>query len=165
VHDRLKSRPATDGPVGRQLLQDRNDRLLGILGVSRQLARGTWNWLTNVYTVGVGSICEKAIGELTTATAANTRPTTTPINRLFIRLPWLASQQRSATRWKVVPRRSLADFTDGEGYAVLSSGYLECQGLRPRTGQCALTVFPNSVLVNAIPPPARYSPLQSSSET
>src|SRR5437016_14069223 len=50
-----------------------------------QFARGTWNWLTNVYTVGVGSICEKAIGELTTASAASSKPATTPIHRLFMR--------------------------------------------------------------------------------
>src|SRR5260370_22627076 len=51
-----------------------------------QFARGTWNWLTYVYTVGVGSICEKAIGELTTAIATNTTPTATPIIRLFMHL-------------------------------------------------------------------------------
>src|SRR5216684_3672290 len=51
-----------------------------------QFARGTWNWLTYVYTVGGGSICERAIGERTTATATKTRPTTTPINRLFMHL-------------------------------------------------------------------------------
>jgi len=34
-----------------------------------QFARGTWNWLTNVYTVGVGSIWGRAAG---TSIAANT---------------------------------------------------------------------------------------------
>src|SRR6266481_1208788 len=47
--------------------------------------------------------------------------------------PWLASQQRGAKRWKVVPRRSVAGFTDGEGdTAFCLVGNLECQGLRPR---------------------------------
>src|SRR5205807_1444474 len=31
-----------------------------------QFARGTWNWLTNVYTVGVASICENAIDRKST---------------------------------------------------------------------------------------------------
>src|SRR5438477_10284898 len=59
-----------------------------------QFARGTWNWLTNVYTVGVGSICENAIGELTTASATKIRPTATPIIRLFMHLSlgWLVSR-------------------------------------------------------------------------
>src|SRR6266478_113528 len=86
-----------------------------------QFARGTWNWLTNVYTVGVGSICEKAIGELTTTSATNIRPTATPIIRLFMHLSlgW-PGQPRSATRWKVVPRRSLAGSRRVRGYGVLS---------------------------------------------
>src|SRR6266446_5584682 len=39
-----------------------------------QFARGTWNWLTNVYTLGVGSICEIAAGTTTTANTTTSRP-------------------------------------------------------------------------------------------
>src|SRR5713226_4041181 len=80
-----------------------------------QFARGIWNWLTYVYTVGAGSICEKAIGELTTASAANIRPTTTPINRLFMHFS-LAGQ--SAAQCNTLEGRSSSltrRFADGEG--------------------------------------------------
>src|SRR5882724_465272 len=86
-----------------------------------QFARGTWNWLTNVYTVGVGSICEKAIGERTIATVIKTRATSTPINRLFMHLS-LAGQ--SAARSKTLEGRSssLSRGLHGwrGGYGVLS---------------------------------------------
>src|SRR6266849_9353331 len=39
-----------------------------------QFARGTWNWLTNVYTLGVGSICEIAAGTTTTVNTPTSRP-------------------------------------------------------------------------------------------
>jgi hypothetical protein len=39
-----------------------------------QFARGTWNWLTNVYTLGVGSVCEIAAGTTTTANITANRP-------------------------------------------------------------------------------------------
>src|SRR5258707_8537248 len=39
-----------------------------------QFARGTWNWLTNVYTVGVGSICGRAAGTKITANTITSRP-------------------------------------------------------------------------------------------
>src|SRR5256885_16123957 len=78
-------------------------------------ARDTWNWLTNVYTVGVGSICEKAIGELTIVTAAKIRPTATPIHRLFMHLsPWAGL---SAPHGNTLEGRSPSpsrNFADGE---------------------------------------------------
>src|ERR1700686_1771047 len=40
-----------------------------------QFARGTWNWLTYVYMIGVDPICETAAGTInTTANTTNTRP-------------------------------------------------------------------------------------------
>src|SRR6267143_917350 len=39
-----------------------------------QFARGTWHWLTTVYTLGVGSICEIAAGTTTTANTTTSRP-------------------------------------------------------------------------------------------
>src|SRR5436309_1324050 len=39
-----------------------------------QFARGTLNWLTNVYTVGVGSICGRAAGTRITANTITSRP-------------------------------------------------------------------------------------------
>src|SRR5207247_2638943 len=115
MYDLRKGGPASDGPVGRQLFQDRNDCLLRILRVSRPMRPGTWNWLTNVYTVGVGSICEKAIGELTIVTAAKIRPTATPIHRLFMHLsPWAGL---SAAHGNTLEGRSSSlsrNFADGE---------------------------------------------------
>ena len=69
----------------------------------------------NVYTVGVGPICEKAVGELTTASAGNIRPATTPINRLFMHFS-LAGQ--SVAQCNALEGRSsslIRRFADGEG--------------------------------------------------
>jgi hypothetical protein len=38
-----------------------------------QLARGTWNWLTYVYTIGVGSIWGRAAGTSITADTTKSR--------------------------------------------------------------------------------------------
>src|SRR2546429_2992179 len=97
-----------------------------------QFARGTWNWLTKVYTVGVASICENAIGELTMAIATNAKPTATPIICLFMHLSlgW-PGQPRSATRRKVVPRRSLAASRMVRGYVLSSGGNLRYIGPAP----------------------------------
>src|SRR2546427_12987458 len=39
-----------------------------------QFARGTWNWLTSVYTVGAGSIWGTAVGTSITANTNTSRP-------------------------------------------------------------------------------------------
>jgi hypothetical protein len=39
-----------------------------------QLARGTWNWLTYVYTGCTDSICETAAGTMITADTTTSRP-------------------------------------------------------------------------------------------
>src|SRR5882762_2006572 len=68
-----------------------------------QFARGTWNWLTNVYTIGVGSIWGRAAG---TSITANTNTSRLAI-RFVINLVLPDSLAgRGAIRWKVAPRRS-----------------------------------------------------------
>jgi len=39
-----------------------------------QFARGIWNWLTYVYTLGAGSVCEIPAGTSITANTTTTRP-------------------------------------------------------------------------------------------
>src|SRR6266851_357905 len=77
-----------------------------------QFARGTWNWLTNVYTVGVGSIWGRAAGTSITANTITNRPA---IRFFIIESSW--------THWQAAQCNSLEGrsssltrgFADGEG--------------------------------------------------
>src|SRR5258708_38822317 len=77
-----------------------------------QFPRGTWIWLTYVYTVGVGSIWGRAAGTSIAATTITSRPTI----RFFIIVS-------SWTHWQAAQCNSLEGrsssltrgFADGEG--------------------------------------------------
>src|SRR5258707_9326209 len=82
-----------------------------------QFARGTWNWLTNVYTVGVGSICGRAAGTNITANTIKSRPAI----RFFIIQSswtlWQAAVQYLGTTFLVA---QIADFAQGAGDAAFA---------------------------------------------
>jgi len=61
-----------------------------------QFARGIWNWLTYVYTVGVGSIWGRADGTKVIANTIKSRPA---IRFVIVESSW--------TLWQAAPGRNL----------------------------------------------------------